>query len=254
MGELQFHGILLWSFLGLAAVTFPALLFIAAPYGRYTSTRFGPAIDRTVGWIVMEAASPILFGTFFLLGSSHWSPAAVAFLVCWETHYLHRAFIFPFRLRGRERKTATLMTVALGVVFNLMNGYLNGRWLFHLGPVYPASWLLDPRFLAGTLLFAAGLALNLHSDTLLMRLRAPDEQGYKIPRGGLFERVSCPNYLGEIVEWFGFALATWSLPGLAFALWTAANLGPRARTHHRWYREKFADYPPERRALIPFLV
>lgn len=254
MDEPFLHTIILWSFLGLAAVTFPVLLFIAAPYGRYTSTRYGPKIDRTVGWILMEAASPIVFGGCFMLGRSHWTPAAAAFLVLWESHYLHRAFVFPFRLRGRERKTATLTTVALGIAFNLANGYLNGRYLFYLGPIYPSAWLLDPRFLAGVALFVMGFSINLHSDTLLIRLRAPDEPGYKIPRGGLFERVSCPNYLGEIVEWFGFALATWSLPGLAFALWTTANLAPRALTHHRWYKREFPDYPADRRALIPFLL
>ncbi|HSM13639.1 MAG TPA: hypothetical protein VLA66_06195 [Thermoanaerobaculia bacterium] len=49
------------------------------------------------------------------------------------------------------------------------------------------------------------------------------------------------------------ALATWSLPGLAFALWTVANLAPRARSHHRFYRERFPGYPPERRALVPWI-
>ena len=63
-----------------------------------------------------------------------------------------------------------------------------------------------------------------------------------------------PNYFGEIIEWAGFALATWSLPGLAFAIYTAANVGPRALSHHRWYREKFGDYPPKRKALIPFVL
>jgi hypothetical protein len=57
-----------------------------------------------------------------------------------------------------------------------------------------------------------------------------------------------------MLEWTGFAVASWSLPGLAFALYTAANLAPRALSHHRWYQEKFPDYPRERRALIPFVV
>ncbi len=35
---------------------------------------------------------------------------------------------------------------------------------------------------------------------------------------------------------------------------TAATLVPRALAHHEWYRERFADYPPERRALVPFLL
>ena len=77
---------------------------------------------------------------------------------------------------------------------------------------------------------------------------------YKIPRGGPYRLVSCPNYLGEMVEWGGWALLTWSMPGLAFAAWTAANLLPRAMTHHRWYQDKFPDYPRERRAVIPFLL
>ena len=80
------------------------------------------------------------------------------------------------------------------------------------------------------------------------------ETGYKIPRGGLYRWVSCPNYLGELLEWTGFALASWCLPGLAFAVYTAANLVPRAVAHHRWYRERFPDYPAGRRALIPGLL
>ncbi|HSJ85911.1 MAG TPA: hypothetical protein VK909_01800 [Anaerolineales bacterium] len=60
----------------------------------------------------------------------------------------------------------------------------------------------------------------------------------------------CPNYFSEIMEWFGWALVTWSLPDLAFALWTFANLAPCAHAHHKWYREHFKDYPAERKALL----
>ena len=70
---------------------------------------------------------------------------------------------------------------------------------------------------------------------------------------GFFARTRNPNYLGEILEWTGWAVATWSLPGLMFALYTAANLVPRARANHKWYRETFRDYPPERKAVLPLL-
>ena len=123
----------------------------------------------------------------------------------------------------------------------------------HIGG-YEESWLSDPRFLIGAALFAFGYSLNRSSDRRLRNLRAPGETGYKIPRGGGFELVSCPNYLGELCEWIGWAIATWSLAGLSFAIFTAANLIPRAITHHRWYQEKFPDYPRERRAVIPFLL
>jgi len=99
--------------------------------------------------------------------------------------------------------------------------------------------------------FFIGLAINWWADEVLRNLRAPGESGYRIPKGGLYELISCPNYFGELLEWFGFALAAWSLPGLAFAVYTAANLVPRALAHHRWYREHFPGYPSSRRALIP---
>jgi 3-oxo-5-alpha-steroid 4-dehydrogenase 1 len=57
-----------------------------------------------------------------------------------------------------------------------------------------------------------------------------------------------------MIEWTGWAIATWSTAGLAFAVYTAANLGPRALRHHAWYRERFADDPRERKALIPYLL
>jgi len=144
--------------------------------------------------------------------------------------------------------------VASAVAFQTINGYLQGRYLFTLAADGGAAWLADPRFVIGTCLFAAGMAVNVHSDGILRSLRRPGEGDYRIPRSGLFRWVSCPNYLGEMVEWCGWAVLTWSLPGLAFAAWTVANLLPRALAHHRWYRREFADYPPQRKAVIPFVL
>lgn len=149
------------------------------------------------------------------------------------------------------------MPVAIMVsamLFNGVNGYLNGHYLGALAAPYTAAWLTDPRFLAGVILFAAGAWANWHADQVLLGLRRPGETGYRIPEGGLYRWVSCPNYLGEIAEWIGFALLTWSLPAVSFAVWTMANLVPRALAHHRWYRERFPDYPDRRKALIPGLL
>ncbi len=65
--------------------------------------------------------------------------------------------------------------------------------------------------------------------------------------------MASPNYFGEVLEWCGWALAVKGLAGWAFAIYTFANLAPRARSHLRWYREKFDDYPNQRKALIPFI-
>ncbi len=238
--------------LGLAAATLAALSFVTAPYGRYARSGWGPTIPSRFGWIVMESPAVLAFVTFYLLGSHRASPAPLALLALWQAHYLHRAFVFPFAMRA-EGKSMPVAIAAMGFSFNVLNAWINARWISELGD-YPTRWLVDPRFVAGVAIFFAGLATNVRADRRLLALRAPGEMGYKIPRGGLHELVSSPNYLGEIVEWLGWALATWSLPGLAFAIFAMANLGPRALHHHAWYRRTFPDYPRGRKALLPFLL
>jgi protein-S-isoprenylcysteine O-methyltransferase Ste14 len=249
------HQIYRWALIGMfvvAAATAVALIYITAPYGRHTRRGWGPTLPSTAGWVLMELPAVLTIAVFFFVSDRAASPVAIVFLGMWELHYVYRTLVFPFRRRGGQRPMPALVAL-MAVVFNVWNGYLNGRWLFTLGPERGVDWFLDPRFLVGATLFAAGLWINFHSDNVLIGLRAPGETGYKIPRRGLFRLVSSPNYLGELLEWTGWAIATWSLAGLSFAVFTAANLAPRARSNHRWYREQFDDYPKERRALIPFL-
>jgi 3-oxo-5-alpha-steroid 4-dehydrogenase 1 len=236
-----------------AAVTvFIALLFISAPYGRHARHGFGPMIPNHFAWFIMETPSAILFAVLFALGTAPKTPPILLFFGVWELHYVHRAFIYPWTIRdGHKKMPITVML--LGFSFNIGNSYANGYFLFALSQGYPAGWLLDFRFLAGMVLFLSGFIINLWADLKLRALRNPGEISYRIPYGGLFNWVSCPNYLGEIIEWIGWALATWSLPGLAFAIWTTANLAPRARSHHVWYHAKFPEYPQKRKALLPLI-
>ena len=209
---------------------------------------WGPAIGNKVAWIVMEAPSPLLFAVCFLIGNNH-SLVPLVFLGLWEAHYIHRAFIYPFTLRGN--RNVPIFIIGSGMLFNLMNAYLNGHFIFSLSSQYTSQWLTDPRFISGVALFITGYLINRAADRILRSLRAPGEDAYKIPQTGLYRWISCPNYFGEIVVWTGWALATWSLPGLAFAVWTVANLAPRARSNHAWYQKNFPDYPSERKALVP---
>jgi len=246
------YWLVFWSFAALALISFVSLQFVSAPYGRHLRDGWGPKISATLGWVVMEAPSPLLFFAIWLSAepARRFSATGIAFLLLWETHYVYRSFIFPFRRRGGQREMP-LSIVLMSILFNLANAYLNAVWIYDLGPARPAAWLIDPRFLGGIALFALGFVINHQSDRILFRLRERGGGGYKIPYGGLYRFVSCPNYFGELVEWTGWALCTFSPAGLAFALASAANLVPRARTHHRWYRETFPDYPQDRKAIVP---
>lgn len=244
-----------YGWIGIAAATFVALLVfrVRAPYGRYASRRWGPTLPHRIGWVAMELVSPIAFLGFFFAGDAAKTVPALLFAALWAAHYANRAIVDPFRQRSAGRRMPVLIAGAAGV-FNAVNGYLNGHYLGEVASPYPVSWLADPRFLSGAAVFAAGAAINLHADRILRGLRRAGERGYSIPHGGLFRWISCPNYLGEIIEWIGFALLTWSPAALSFAVWTVANLLPRALSHHEWYRERFPDYPRERKALIPGIL
>ena len=95
--------------------------------------------------------------------------------------------------------------------------------------------------------------IKVSSDNKLISLRK-DSVGYKIPQGGFFKYVSCPNYFGEIIEWIGWAILTWSISGVVFLIWVIANLFPRAISHHKWYQNKFENYPKNRKAIIPGII
>ena len=104
-------------------------------------------------------------------------------------------------------------------------------------------------------MFWSGLKINWDSDDILRNLRKPGETGYKIPKGGFFDYVSGANFFGEILEWFGFAVACdFTTPACTFALCTFFNIAPRAVQHHEWYHKKFDDYAKlGRKAVIPFI-
>lgn len=249
MTEAELHRAISWGLIGLAVPTLAVLLWISAPYGRHERRGWGPTWPARLGWMVMESPSLLGFAFVFGWGEHRQQPVVVLLGALWLIHYGYRVLVFPWWMR-MGGKTMPVLISTLAIIFNVPNAYVNARQISHLGD-YDVSWAADPRFTTGVAMMIMGFVTHVWADATLRNLRAPGETGYRIPQGGLYRWITCPNYLGEILQWCGWALATWSLPGLAFAIYTMANLAPRARTHHQWYRRQFPDYPSQRRALMP---
>ena len=227
-----------------SAVVFPVLRVVPAPYGRHARKGWGPSVSARLGWMVMESPSVwLIVWAFWNLSPFHDQPQAAWVLIPWLIHYLQRTLVFPFLLKAP--RPMPVVTVAMALVFNFFNAIGNGAALEPRG--------LSLKVVLGLAIWAVGLVINLRADAALRGLRKQAGE-YPLPRGGLFEWVSCPNYLGECLEWLGFALIASTLASFALFVFTVANLLPRALTHHRWYRQKFPDYPPQRKAMIPFLL
>lgn len=200
----------------------------------------------------MEAPGMVLLLYFVIRESGRQNAMTWTLVAFYLAHYINRTFIFPFRIHTKRKKMPVVI-VGSGVIFNLFNGFFLGYYFAYFAQ-YQNSDLLGPRFILGAVLFILGAYMNWNHDNKLIHLREPGETNYKIPKGGLFEWISCPNLLGEIIEWTGFAVMCWNLPAVSFLAWTVANLIPRALSHHKWYKKQFADYPAGRKAIIPFVL
>lgn len=239
----------------LAVIVFIALHRVTAGYGMMYTKRWGPTVGNRFGWILMESPVFVAMMLFWLLSPRRGDVAPMVMTLLFLIHYFNRSFIFPFRLRGKSRMP--LAIVLMGVVFNLINAYMIGGWLWYVSApdTYPVSWLYSPLFILGTIIFLGGMFVNRQSDSIIRNLRKPGDTNHYIPYGGCYRYVTSANYLGEFIEWVGFAILTWSVAGAVFALWTFANLAPRARSLHKRYEKEFGEEYKSlnRRYILPFI-
>ncbi|KAM5292651.1 3-oxo-5-alpha-steroid 4-dehydrogenase 2 [Ctenodactylus gundi] len=238
---------------GAATLTALGALVLCLPvpsgYGRHLPSP-APALPARAAWFLQELPSFAVPAAVLAQQTRAFfgAPGAVLLgLFC--AHYFHRTFVYSFLTRGRPFPISLLFR---GLIFCTGNGFLQSYYLVYCAE-YPEEWYRDFRFRLGVFLFILGMGINIHSDYTLLQLRKPGEVVYRIPQGGLFTYVSGANFLGEIVEWIGFASATWSFPAFGFAFFTLCFLGIRAVHHHRFYIKTFKDYPKSRKALIPFI-
>ena len=163
----------------------------------------------------MESIPAVLLTAFLFLGQNR-DLVVIFFWTIWTAHYVNRAWAWPNRA-NLNQKLIPLSVVFLAIFFNTINCFLNGIWLFELSDGYEFSWFRDPRFIIGISIFFLGMIINIKSDDILFSLRDDGSTGYKIPRGGLFEKVSSPNYFGEIMLWTGITIMSIpSFSGLNF--------------------------------------
>ncbi|TSK18056.1 3-oxo-5-alpha-steroid 4-dehydrogenase 2 [Bagarius yarrelli] len=212
-----------WSLIVGGFLYFVRQLKSHTEYGRYTQTDAPRMmVPAKAAWFLQELPSFLV--PVFLLLTTDTSHGLGRSIHLWTfcLHYFHRTFIYSPLTKGRP---CPLFVMVSAAVFCSLNGFLQGHYMLHCAH-YHDTWHTDVRFIMGE------------------RIRT---------YGGMFRWVSGANFFGEILEWCGYTVATWSLPSFAFAFFTVCSIGPRAYHHHKFYLEKFDNYPKSRKAVIPFL-
>ena len=266
---------------------FPFLFFVSAPYGKLARDGWGAPIDGRLGWFLQELPSPLALIRALMVhrraddpssscGAGGWTAddgapsMALVAAALWCAHYANRAVRYPLT---RRMSPTTFPVVLSAVAFNVVNGTVCGSELARRG-----CEAFGARNVPGLALMLLGVVINVTADEHLRALRGKKDGGgegrrrrdnkmgqdgksgeqHAMPAGGLFDRCVCPHYLGELIEWCGFAAMTGTASACAFAFWTFANLFPRATAYREWYREKFGgaavSRSPPRRAMIPSIA
>lgn len=242
--------IIFWVLVGV--ITFVYLFFVSAPYGRHIRKGWGKNISARAGWVIMESPCVIIMSIYAFIVRDNLETLHIIFLSLWLLHYIHRSFIYPFVIDMTNPKMP-ISIASSAFFFNIVNVNLQAFGIYYFTE-YSQEWINSNIFYIGLIVFFIGMYINIKSDYLIINLRKNKGPGYHLPTKFLHKYISSPNYFGEIIEWLGWAILTWSISGAVFALWTIANLFPRALAHHKWYKSKFDDYPSNRKAIIPGII
>lgn len=245
-------GLIVFGFI-LAVVYFIAQLFQPIPYGRHArgSGRL-PVPVRAAKMVVTLIPNVVFFIITYFLAGQHFREAPnVIFFCLYIIHFLERGIVNPLLSRYSHAKMRLWIPLSV-FLSNLLYSYINAEFIG--SAEYCDNYLYDPRFIIGLVVFIVGFAINRVADYQLVCLRkSRTETAYAIPKGPLYFLISCPNYFGEGLQWFGWAIMTWSLAGLVWWLFTEATFIPRSRQNHKWLRNQFLDYPKYRKGLIPLI-
>jgi len=172
------------------------------------------------------------------------------------------AFCAVFHYAKRELETVFIHRFSNGTmpIFNIFRNsahYWITGGIFIAFPIYNPAYAHDeynPTVVYISIaLFLIAQAGNFQSHVILRNLRAPGSRERKIPYGGAFTLVSCPNYFFEVMAWVAYTLLTQSICVLIFAIMGAGQMMQWADQKHRKYHKEFPNYPKNRTRMFPFV-
>lgn len=173
----------------------------------------------------------------------------------WCFHYFKR-IMETFFVHRFSHATSPLSNVFRNCAYYWTFGAVIAYYVNHplYTPVSELQWKIGFGF--GLLCQLA----NFYCHILLKNLRSPDGSGgYQVPRGFLFNIVTCANYTTEIYQWIGFNIATQTVAGYVFAVVAAGIMTNWALAKHRRLKKLFdgkdgrPKYPRRWVILPPFL-
>lgn len=181
-------------------------------------------------------------------------PVQTYALYYWSLHYFKR-IMETFFVHRFSHATSPISNVFRNCAYYWTFACFIAYFMNH--PLYvPVSELqMKIGFVFGLIMQVS----NLYCHIILRNLRNPKgDGGYQIPRGFLFNFVTCANYTTEIYQWLGFNVATQTVAGYVFLVVAGLIMTNWAIAKHRRLKKIFdgkegrPKYPCRYVILPPF--
>eukprot|EP00742_Colponemidia_sp_Colp-10_P011500 GILJ01012782.1.p1 GENE.GILJ01012782.1~~GILJ01012782.1.p1 ORF type:complete len:312 (-),score=20.83 GILJ01012782.1:151-1086(-) len=191
-----------------------------------------------------------------------------------QVHLLRRCYESFFITVFSATAKMHLLVYILGIGFYMLTsfsillesefmGTADSDWFFTDNFTCNVGSILSLSLVSALFLFIFSSYSQHRSHRILADLRtdhvdstfSSTKNSYRIPRGGLFDLISCPHYFAEFGIYVSFIILTQGRSTVLWLqfIWVVVNLTITANRTHRWYREKFKNYPRKRKTIIPYV-
>ena len=236
---------IIYGFLAMVAISVGPLEYFGQAMMAYSKFRPASGISTRTGMVILYSAPLIALVISALPYLSNPTTIQILVFASVFTHFAKRVLesLFLHKYSGPVGIFTTLMIASFYSFAAFLIGYLNRTPL----------QTMDAWSYLGIVLFAVGIIGNFNQHKALADLRK-DSMEYKIPHGGLFEYVVCPHYLFEIIAWTGIFLLSRHLGAFLVLAFIIAYLSARSLRTLAWYRERFNNFPTDRKGIFPFVL
>ncbi|KDQ14837.1 hypothetical protein BOTBODRAFT_32192 [Botryobasidium botryosum FD-172 SS1] len=143
--------------------------------------------------------------------------------------------------------------------YHILSGFVlslavYGPWFSATSPKITDTFRSNPTWIwSWVAVWAFAELSNLQAHLTLRWLRPAGTRARGIPRGYLFEYVSCPNYFTEALAWVAVTALSGSWSAGVFLFVSTVQMALWAIKKHRAYRKEFGKDYPRRKIMFPFL-
>jgi len=240
-----------------------AIPFVAGKAPKLIYKDLGPQVPWRLVFLTEYFGPGVIHSLFYLLPQVFYSdPVSSAgrhryqtlAYACVMLHYLKRLYESAYVHRF-SNPTMPIRNIFKNCAhYWMLGGLFIAYYVYH--PLFTPTALGDTVVYALAAVFVLAELGNLHAHITLRDLRPAGTKTRGVPRGGMFEFVTCANYTYELLAWLVFAIFTQTFTSWLFFVVSFAQIAEWAVKKHKLQKAEFAStgqLPKGRKILIPFI-